>query len=172
MITELIKSLTKTRTPILELQRFNGTETYKLEECLFNFYRDDNNQRYISLRVQSAAPIKTMPDTKELNALPIFEMRFPVEDKGAGEPGSVYKIKSGYDEKKNFVHSNFYYTEHSQINNMELKFIEIEDLDTFNLEVYGEVVDVNYYDGSKPPTKIIVKGIFKRSMKETDWGIF
>ena len=76
-----------------------------------------------------------------------------------------FAIPSGYDETEVY-RTNFYYYEHETI---EAREVEITDKtgQGYRVRITGEMLDPNFYDGSKPLTRIELEADFTLTRSET-----
>ncbi len=157
------------KSPELILDRFCGRETYPIKSATWNLYTDDELQMStLCLSVEAGPGTILHEDTKSLNAEPswevnVVEMNLPLSALAAG---AVFHVPEGYDEARGGHVTNFYYCEHegSDENIVEILAIDGERL---LVRLQGETVDVNFYDGSKPATKLSVETWFVREQRTT-----
>ena len=150
----------------LTLHRFNGDEVFNVSDATISYFVADS---YVTLQFEvhtEDKPVQTLPDTEELNALPngIWQLTVPAFDPD-DLVGKTFAIPQGYDEEAEEYLTNFYYVEHEPIDNNEIVIIG-RNKDNFQVTLAGTVSDVNYYDGSKPPTKVVVQAYFTLSKSE------
>ena len=74
-------------------------------------------------------------------------------------PGKTFRLPHDYDAVKREYLTNFCYVEHDSILDSRIEILAQED-SGLRIRATGWVTDVNYYDGSKPPTKITVEAVF------------
>jgi len=82
-----------------------------------------------------------------------------IEDKEI-EAGFTAQIPEAYDESRNGWITNFYFAEHEGSENNHISILDRCGDELF-VKITGEIIDVNYYDGSKPNSKIAVRTWFK-----------
>jgi hypothetical protein len=151
--------------PVLILERFNGIEIYPIELAEWNLYRDKTSgmmNLWISLVAGRA--IKQQEDTVDLSAQPNWELNLvePELLENAIEPGFTATIPEAYDESRNGWITCFYYCSHEGTDRNTIELMELNG-DRVRLRLAGETIDVNYYDGSKPATKLSVDAWFDRN---------
>lgn len=146
---------------VLTLNRFNGQEQFAVSEATILQYENGGNF-VLSIEIGTdGKAIKTLPDTKELKARPNAEFNLQVKDfDWASLVGNCFAIPKGYDEETGEYRTLFYYCEHEDTDDNLIKITE-RDGDKFHVIITASCVDVNYYDGSKPPTKIEINAWFK-----------
>src|SRR5262249_21361250 len=79
-------------------------------------------------------------------------------------PGAGFSVPRGYDKSCGGHVTNFYYCEHEGTENNLIQILK-SDGDRLLLRLTGETIDVNFYDGSKPPTKLRVETWFVHDSK-------
>jgi hypothetical protein len=161
------------KNPILTFERFNGFESYPIELAEWNLYKDnENGMMNLWIGISAGAGIIQHEDTKYLNGKPNWELNLVEQDlsEESIRPGFVATILESYDESRDGWITNFYFCSHEGTEKNNIEAIEI-DGERVRFSIVGETVDVNYYDGSKAPTKLSVDVWFdrnrngKRSMK-------
>ena len=105
--------------------------------------------------------IRTLPDTEKLHAKPFAELMLylPKHPGITLLTGRSCTLPHGYDKDSGEYLTNFYYCEHELVDDVEIAVIQ-RHLDRAHLGITGTTIDVNYYDGSKPPTKILIDADF------------
>lgn len=145
----------------MTLHRFNGDEIYSVESATIEYYKNEDGLFTVTFRADAAAaPIQTLPDTVELRARPWGEwtLTLPKIPAIALRPGSKFTIPHGHTDADGFV-TNLYYCEHEPMDENEIELIE-KDGRRIRARITGMATDVNYYDGSKPRTKVVVEADF------------
>lgn len=150
---------------ILVLERFNGFEIYPIELAEWNLYKDEQigmMNLWISLSARQA--IVQQEDTKDLNAEPHWKLNLvePNLAESSITPGFTGTILESYDESRGGWITNFYYCEHEGTDKNTIEVVAV-DGDRVQFRLSGETVDVNYYDGSKPTTKLLTDIWFERN---------
>jgi hypothetical protein len=146
----------------MTLQRFNGDEVFDLKEATVDFYIAEDRSFATTFRADAATPpIKALPDTEGLHAQPFAELMLylPKHPGITLLTGRSCALARGYDDASGEHLTNFYYCEHELVDNVEITVIN-RHADRARLRITGTTVDVNYYDGSKPPTKILIDAEF------------
>ena len=145
---------------ILTLKRFNGQEQFSISDATILHYEDDGNF-VLSFEIETnGKAIKTLPDTKVLNAQPNAEFKVRVKDFSWDcLVGTSFTIPKGYDDETGDYLTLFYYCEHEETDDNLIEIIERGD-EKFHVIITATCVDVNYYDGSKPRTKIEIDAWF------------
>jgi hypothetical protein len=156
--------LSSPENPILILERFNGFEAYPIELSEWNLYKDDNGMMNLWIFLSTGRAIIQKDDTKSLNANPNWELNLvePNLPESSICCGFRATIPESYDENRSGWITNFYFCEHEGTDNNTIEVIEV-DGDQTRFRLLGETVDVNYYDGSKPSTKLIADTWFERN---------
>ncbi|MEL7118317.1 MAG: hypothetical protein AAFO07_02720 [Bacteroidota bacterium] len=155
---------------ILIIKRFNGEERYKVKSASWNFYLD-NNLKTFCVYLKSDESLEIGEDTGSFFSSLNWELNY-IDSKLKEEDlvkGFYAEIPEAYDEKKEGWITNFYYSSHEGTDKNSIKIIDRFE-DKLLLELSGEVIDPNYYDGSKPNAVLLVQTWFdkkegtKRSM--------
>lgn len=149
----------------MTLQRFNGEEIYSVESATIEHYKDEDGSYAVTFRAETGAPpIQTLPDTAELRRKPFAEVTLHLRKIPALAlvAGRSFSLPKGRDERTQEYHTNFYYCERDTMEDNEIVILERDGL-RVRTRVNGTVTDVNYYDGSKPRTKVIVEADFTLS---------
>ena len=150
----------------LTLHRFNGDEVFNVSDADIRYFVGESGV-VVNFEVKTEDnPVKTLPDTEELNGWPNGTWQLSVS---AFDPsdlvGRTFLIPDGYDEEAEEYRTNFYYVEHEPINDNMIVFAGRE-WDRFQVQITGTVTDVNHYDGSKPATKVVVQAKFSLARSE------
>ena len=147
--------------PILKLLRFCGEELYPITKATWQLYKDDVNELW--LEIYAGPGITLSEDTKSLSGQPSWELTYKADnlDVSSLKAGFRAEIPSGYDESIEDYITNFYYCEHEPTNNNIIEIIAVEG-DRLLIRLTGETLDVNYYDGSKPATKLFLETWFEK----------
>ena len=142
--------------------RFNGDEVYDLESATIEHYKDEDGSFSVTFRADAAAPpIQTLPDTEALHVKPFAEWTFnlPKIPVLALQAGHNFMMLKAYDDRTRDYYTNFYFYEHEPMDENELNILERHGL-IVRARLTGMTTDVNYYDGSKPRTKVVVEADF------------
>ncbi len=160
-----MNQLSSPENQILVLERFNGFESYSIELAEWNLYIDEENRMMnLWIFLSAGQALRQQKDTEELNAEPHWELNL-VESSLSEDlikPGFMAAIPESYDDSKGGWITNFYYCEHEGTDKNTIEVVAT-DGDRVRFRLYGETVDVNYYDGSKPATKLLTDVWFKRN---------
>ncbi len=103
-------------------------------------------------------PIQTLPDTAELAPQPNAEVSLKKLDVSK-MVGRQFSIPAAWDDEKQDHVSCLYYCEHGDLNKNVVRFLERQG-NKFLVHWTATTTDVNYYDGSKPDTKVEIKAWF------------
>jgi hypothetical protein len=144
----------------LTLHRFNGDEVFGLSKATIRAHPEgDDVVLYLYVDTHQR-PIKTLPDTEELNAWPNAEVTIRVpRAQFASLVGRRFSVPKSWDDAVEDHVSCIYYCEHEDLNDNEIEFLESSG-DAFKVRWTGITTDVNYYDGSKPDTRVVVESWF------------
>lgn len=149
----------------MTLHRFNGDEIYNIASATIKHYKNEDGSFSVTFHADAGAPpVQTLPDTESLCAKPFAEWTFtlPKIPALALQAGRSFTMLKGYDECTHDYYTNFYYCEHEPMDDNEMVILERDDL-RLRVRLIGMTTDVNYYDGSKPRTKVLVEADFTLS---------
>ena len=155
-------------TPIsdeLWMSRFNGIGKYALETAEWNVYEDSDREKVnLWLRVECGEAIEETEDTSFYAGSSHWELNLVEDDLGEEflVPGFEASIPIGYDESRGGWVTNFYFSSHEGSDNNTIKIIKREG-DRLLIRISGDIKDVNYYDGSKPKSVLILQTWFTKS---------
>jgi hypothetical protein len=144
----------------LTISRFNGIEVFQISTIIAQF-KEVENKKYLKLSVKTDAALQVVHDTVNLRALPNAEIFIEVDsfDKNLLEHAQ-FQIAKGYDPaNRDFIAASFYYTEHQELNDNVVEIRHVSG-DKYRLTWSAETQDVNFYDGSKPKSKVLVQSEF------------
>lgn len=145
----------------LDLITYKGIEKRAISKAIFKVHSDEN---YIGIRVETGEAIVKLSYTDDLNAKPNFEVRL---DEFKLEKGFKLTIPNSGDDL-----SNFYYVEHTDINNIQIEVKEVIDENHIIINFYGEIQDPNSYLITTPKAQIKFEIEFVRDDNFiSNWGI-
>ncbi len=144
----------------LTLHRFNGDEAFAVSTATALAMPDGDHVR-LNLEIETdERPLKTLPDTETLAAQPNAEVTIWLpKAELASLVGRRFSVPSSWDAEAEDHVSRFYYCEHEGIDENVVEFVERKG-DELHVRWTGTTIDVNYYDGSKPPTRVEVDAWF------------
>lgn len=144
----------------LTLHRFNGDEVFGLSRATIHAHPEgDEVVLYLYVNTHQQ-PIKTLPDTEGLNAWPNAEVTVRVpRSQFESLTGRRFSVPKSWGEALDDHVSCIYYCEHEDLNENEVEFLERRG-DGFKVRWTGTATDVNYYDGSKPDTRVVIESWF------------
>jgi len=141
------------------LHRFCGDEEYAIKTAEIRAIREEKG---ISLWFEAETEgvcLKSLPDTAKLHAWPKAEVRVCLKALPKKLVGRRFKVTSAYDEKEEEYLATIYYVEHEDLRRNLVEIVS-QEADEFLVRWTGITADVNYYDGSKPDTKVEIEGRF------------
>jgi hypothetical protein len=104
--------------------------------------------------------IKTVPDTAEYPTNPNAEVAVSLKNLDPSKlVGKQFLVLSGYDEEIEDHVATIYYYEHEDLNDNVIE-ITAQDSNRFHVRWTGTTGDVNFYDDSKPKTRVEIEGEF------------
>jgi hypothetical protein len=139
------------------LHRFNGVEKFPIRKATMSAYPTEGGVR-LSFDVEAENALQTLADTQSLGATPDAEANvdLPALDPEA-LPGQTLAIFEG-DGKGDWL-ARLYYCEHQALDDNKIEVLARTG-NTFEVRWTATTMDVNYYDGSKPATKVEIRGLF------------
>ena len=151
--------------PALEelwVNRFLGLEVYHIETAEWNLYHDEEDGRMnLWVRLDCDRAIKQFEDTEYTNTIPNWEINL-IESEIVIAEGFEATVPEGYDESRGGWITNFYAGSHDGSDKNTVRILEV-DGDKLLLRLTGEIVDPNFYDDSKPRSKILVETWFTKN---------
>lgn len=151
------------------LHRFNGDERFKLATATMQAWPVETGVQ-LNFEVQTEEePVATLPDMAELGAHPSAECSVTIPGASIGELlGRRFLVPKGVDEDWDWV-GRLYYYEHDDLDENVVEIVAQEG-SVFHVRWTASATDVNYYDGSKPRTRVEIDGwfVFREAEK---WGL-
>lgn len=142
------------------LHRFNGDEVYRFDSAVMWAYE---TERGVTLWFEVKAnpeDAQRCEDTAELGMAPNAEVGIDLPDLDADElVGREFVLPGTKSDAEDSCMSSLYYCEHEALRDNRIKVVS-RDGDRFGLRWTATVRDVNFYDGSKPPTQVEIEGEF------------
>lgn len=147
------------------LDRFNGQEVYSFEKGTITASHNGSKfTLWFSVECKEQ-PVKVLPDTEELKACPSAVLMTTVPDLNVLDEYKTV-VSEGYDEDSGDYISSIYYCEHQDLDNNILSISRVND-NTFKVLWTGTTMDINYYDGSKPDSRVQIDGEFVLTFVQT-----
>jgi hypothetical protein len=145
----------------LILHRFNGDEIYRVCQAIMQAALDEDGDVALSLYVDTnVKPVQTLPDTEELRQHPNAEVQVTLQKLDVSRlVGRRFSVPTAYSEAKEDHVAGIYYCDHKDLNKNLVRILE-QDRNKFLVHWTGTTGDMNYYDGSKPGTKVEIKAWF------------
>jgi hypothetical protein len=142
------------------LHRFNGDEVYCFEKAILRAY---STERGVALWFEVSADanaIRRCEDTAEMGRSPSAEVGIDLPELDANQlVGREFVIPGTQSDDEDSCNSLLYYCAHEALRENHITVLS-QTGDRFWLRWTAVVSDVNYYDGSKPPTKVEIEGEF------------
>jgi hypothetical protein len=145
----------------LKLSRFCGEELYPITAATWEVFEDDDEPCELWLEIEAGRGTQLHDDTNDLDAEPHWELTF-VSDSLRPDSlvaGFTAEIPLGEEGEGDDSTALLYYCEHEPTDKNSIEVLAV-DGDRLLLRVTGETMDVNFYDGSKPNTKLFVETWF------------
>lgn len=142
------------------LHRFNGDEVYHLESAVMCAYESEQG---ITLWFEVKADpenAQRCADTAEMGMSPNAEVGIDLPDLDPNElVGREFVVPGTKSDDEDSCKSLLYYCEHEPLRDNRIEVVS-RDGNRFRLRWTAAVRDVNYYDGSTPPTQVEIEGEF------------
>ncbi|MCJ8010812.1 hypothetical protein MUG84_03515 [Paenibacillus sp. KQZ6P-2] len=148
----------------LTLFRFNGTEKHRLVEArAYATYKGQGDDQKVMLWFETETdpePLVSLPDPDELQNNPDAEITVYLDQLDLKHFGvREFELESGYNEDGSSLDARLYYFEHQEVHHNTVR-IEYKGNGFFHVQWCGMTMDVNYYDGSRPDTRLELEGDF------------
>jgi hypothetical protein len=142
------------------LHRFNGDEVYRFEKAvMWAYVKEPGVTLWFEVSADRDA-IRRCEDTAEMGMSPNAEVGIDLPDLDADQLiGREFVIPGTKSDDEDSCMSLLYYCEHEALRDNRIKVVS-RNGDRFWLRWTAVVRDVNYYDGSKPPTQVEIEGEF------------
>lgn len=142
------------------LHRFNGDEVYRLRSAVMWAY---TTERGVTLWFEVEADpdgAQRCGDTAGIGVWPNAEVGVELPELDANAlVGREFSIPGTQSDDEDSCMSLLYYCEHEPLR-QNVIFVVSRAGDRFRLRWTAVTQDVNYYDGSKPPTHVEIEGEF------------
>ena len=140
--------------------RFNGVEEYSLiSATMLAVHEEDGICLWFEAKTDGVR-LQSLADTAELHARPNAEVGVALQELDPNKlVGKRFTVPSGYDEKIEDHFATIYYVEHAGLNENEIE-VTAQEGNVFHVHWKGTTTDVNFYDGSKPKTRVEIDGYF------------
>lgn len=146
----------------LYLDRFCGREIYPITKATWNLYFDDKlGMMNLCLHLECGRGTILHNEAGNPEAEPWWEVNVIEKDLAINSlvSGTKLSVPLDYDQNRSGHVTNFYYYEHEGSDNNTVEIVAVEE-GRLLIEMVGETSDVDYYDGSKPPTRLSVRTWF------------
>ena len=144
------------------LHRFNGSEVYNVASAIMLPVESENGDLidlWFEVETEREA-VQTVSDTAKLKMHPSVEAAVTLSDLDSERlVGRVFTVPVGYDEESERQLAKLYYFDHEDLDENEIHVLE-RDGQVFHVRWTGTAEDVNYYDGSKPRTRVEIDARF------------
>ncbi|MDU1906273.1 MAG: hypothetical protein E6772_16005 [Dysgonomonas sp.] len=137
---------------ILKLSRFCGEELFRIKVATWDILTSESTLPTLSLEIHADEIISQCDDTREFPVKPRWEIMCDIpglEDSHLQKGFSIEVPEEDNEHNDNIL----YYYEHGVTFNQKVEILDRQD-DKLLIKVSGETQDVNFYDGSKPNTKL------------------
>jgi len=147
----------------LVLRRFNGDEIYLLASAvLLPVEREGKTDLWLEVTTEPEA-VQTVPDTAEMGMHPSAEVAVTLDHLDLNAlVGQTFLVPLGCTEEAESQLATLCYCEHQEVNENEIQVLARQG-DTWHVRWTGVTADVNYYDLSKPDTRVEIEGWFTLS---------
>jgi hypothetical protein len=142
------------------LHRFNGDEIYRFQSAVMWAYRTETG---VTLWFEVAADpdaLQRCEDTATMGVCPNAELGINLPDLDADQlVGQQFVLPGTTTDDDDSCMALLYYCEHEPLRDNSITVVS-RNTDRFWIRWTGVTKDVNYYDGSKPSTKVEIEGEF------------
>jgi hypothetical protein len=142
------------------LHRFNGDEVYRFKTAvMFAYTTEAGVTLWFEVATDSDA-LQRCEDTAEMDMSPYAEVGVNLSGLDADQlVGREFFIPGTKSDDEDSRMSLLYYCEHEPLRQNRITIFSRAG-DRFQLKWTAVTKDVNYYDGSKPPTQVEIEGEF------------
>lgn len=142
------------------LHRFNGDEVYRFESAvMWAYINEPGVTLWFEVSTDSDA-LQRCEDTAEMGMSPNAEVGIDLPELDADQlVGRHFSIPGTKTDDEDSCMSLLYYCEHEPLRDNKIAIVSRSG-DRFWLRWTAVTQDVNYYDGSKPPTQVEIEGEF------------
>jgi hypothetical protein len=146
------------------LHRFNGDEEFALERAVMRIEHHEDKSWLVLAAETNGIVIKSLPNTADLKATPSAQISILLPASETKDlVGRKLSLPVADDEQSGDYGATIYYVEHEALEANELEFVS-KKKKRYWVKWTGLTTDVNYYDGSKPQTRIEIEGWFTVSV--------
>ena len=143
------------------LHRFNGDEEYEVQRATILAVHDEDGLRLWFEAENDGVCLKSLPDTASLHGHPKAEVAVGLKKiEPTRLAGKKFSVPAAYDHKIDNHVASIYYVEHEDLDDNLIE-IDARDGDVFQVRWSGTTTDINYYDSSKPRTRVEIVAAFK-----------
>jgi hypothetical protein len=142
------------------LHRFNGDEVYRLKSAvMFGIAEDSGITLWFEAEADREGAV-WCKDTAEIGTSPNAEVGIDLPQLDPDQLVGMELVHEGTKtEDEDSCRSLLYYCEHQPLRDNRILVVS-QDGDRFRVRWTAVTRDVNYYDGSKPPTRVEIEGEF------------
>lgn len=143
------------------LHRFNGDEVYRLKSAVMWAYKTKSGVMLWFEVCADPDALRRCDDTAEMGMSPGAEVGVPLPLLDADQlVGKRFVVPGTKSDDEDSCLSLFYYCEHDPLRDNEIEVLSRAE-DRFSVRWTAVTKDVNYYDASKPPTRVEIAGDFQ-----------
>jgi hypothetical protein len=142
------------------LHRSNGDEVYRFGSAvMWAYIKEPGVTLWFEVSADSEA-LQRCEDTVEMRMTPNAEVGIDLPELNANQlVGQLFTIPGTTSDNEDSCMSLLYYFEHEPLRDNKIEVVSRSG-DRFWLRWTAVTQDVNYYDGSKPPTRVEIEGEF------------
>ncbi len=145
----------------ITFHRREGDEVFRLESATIQAIRDENGVELCFAVQAEEGPIKPLPETVEFPTQPNAEVSVFVKEFDVQRlAGSRFQVPRSYDEEREDHVSCVYYYDHQDFDNIVVEVLARRGK-RFQVRWTGTTDDGDAYDGSEPPNRVAVEGMFE-----------
>ena len=149
------------------LNRFNGREVFAIANAEISVEKNDETLLLnFTAGGQLPALEKTCEDTAEFEEKPYIELIVVLQDAAKTFSfkdfvGRKFEIQEAMDPWLGDFVANFYYFKGQHAHSCFIEVLSQINPTHYRVKITAKVADVNWYDGSKPETSIVIEADFK-----------
>lgn len=142
------------------LRRFNGDEIFRLQSAVIWAYESEGGITiWFEVEADSDA-LQRCEDTVEFGHGPNAEVGIEITELNADQlVGREFLLPGTKSDDEDSCMALLYYYEHEPLRQNRIEILS-RDVDRFWIRWTAITQDINYYDGSKPPTHVEIVGEF------------
>ena len=149
-------------TGSIKLNRYNGSEIFPFSVAKVRVWQFEDAHtldfEFETLPyVERSDSLEQIPEEKTLSGE--IKIILPGKFSLGAVANKKFEVPKSYDEALDEYVTSLYYYEHEGLDDNSVEILNIDD-DSFRVRWEATACDPNFYDGSKPRTKVLIEGKF------------